>query len=131
MNSERMSSALYIPVAAATAGTASDLFCVNRTGGKAKVVAVDFVADGAVTANDTNYATFTASVGGTSIGAVSTTTTDSGDIADGGVASVALSGAGSNLVADGGAVKVAITKPGTGVAIAGTVQVTLERVRAD
>jgi len=47
------------------------------------------------------------------------------------VASVALSGAGSNLVADGGAVKVAITKPGTGVAIAGTVQVTLERVRAD
>lgn len=131
MNSERMSLALYIPVAAATAGTVSDLFCVNRSGGKAKVVAVDFVADGAVTANDTNYATFTATVGGTSVGAMSTTTAGTGTIADGGVASVALSGAASNLVADGSAVKVAITKPGTGVAIAGTVVVTLERVRAD
>ena len=112
MNSERISLALYVPVAAATAGTDADLYGVNRSGGKAKVVGVDFVADGAVTANDTNYATFTASVGGTSVGAMSTTTTGTGDIAD------------------GGAVKVAITKEASGVAVAGTVVVTLERVRA-
>jgi hypothetical protein len=43
---------------------------------------------------------------------------------------VTLSGAGSNLIADGGAVKVAITKAASGVAVAGTVVVTLERVRA-
>ena len=130
MNSERISLALYVPVAAATAGTDADLYGVNRSGGKAKVVGVDFVADGAVTADDTNYATFTASVGGTSVGAMSTTTTGTGNIADGGVASVTLSGAASNLIADGGAVKVAITKAASGVAVAGTVVVTLERVRA-
>jgi hypothetical protein len=123
--------ALYVPVNSATAGNEDDLYCVNRLGGKAKVSAVDFIADGLVTANDTNYATFTVTVAGTSVATMSTTTTGTGDIADGGVASATLSGAGSNLVAEGGAVKCAITKPGSGVAIAGTVCITLERVRAD
>lgn len=122
---------LYIPLALATADTEGDLFCVNRLGGKAKVAAVDFVADGAVTANDTNYALFTVTVGGTSVATMETTTTGTGDIADGAVASATLSGAGSNLLDDGDAVKCAITKPGTGVAIAGTLAITLERVRAD
>ena len=122
---------LYIPLALATAGTAGDLFCVNRLGGKAKVSAVDFIADGAVTANDSNYALFTVTVGGTSVATMETTTTGTGDISDGGVASATLSGAGSNLVSEGGAVKCAITKPGTGVAIAGTLAITLERVRVD
>jgi hypothetical protein len=123
--------ALYVPVNSATAGNGDDLFCVNRLGGKAKVSAVDFIADGAVTANDSNNATFTCTVAGVSVGAMTTSTTGTGDIADGGVASITLSGAGSNLVAEGGAVKVAITKTGSGVAVAGTVAVTLERVRAD
>lgn len=131
MNSERSACPLYVPVAAATAGTAADLFAISPFSGKAKVARVDFASDGALTADDTNYATLTASVGGTTIGTLSTTTSDSGDIADGGVASLTLTAAGSNLVAEGGAVKIAITKPGTGVAVAGTVSVVFERVRAD
>ncbi len=122
---------LYIPLAIATAATEGDLFCVNRLGGKAKVIAVDYVSDGGVTADNTNNKTFTCTVAGTSVGAMTTNVAGTGDIADGGVASITLSGAGSNLVAEGGAIKIAITKAGSGVAIAGTVAVTLERVRAD
>ena len=131
MNSERSSCALYVPLAAATAGTGADLFAVSPFSGKAKVARVDYVSDGGVTANDTNFATFTATVGGTTIGTLTTETTGSGNIADGGVASLTLTAEGSNLVAEGGAVKVAITKDATGVAIAGTVAVIFERVRAD
>lgn len=130
MNSERMTVQQYIPLAAATAGTAADLHFVHRSGGKAKVVAVDYVSDGGVTANDTNYATLTVTVGGTSLGFFSTTTGGTGNIADGAVESVTLSGAGSNLVDDGGVVKVALTKVSSGVAVSGAVAVTFERVRA-
>lgn len=122
---------LYIPLALATAGTDGDLFCINRLGGKAKVSAVDFIADGTVTANDSNYALFTVTVGGTSVATMQTTTGGTGDVTDGTAASATLSGAGSNLVAEGGVVKCAITKLGSGVAIAGTLAITLERVRVD
>jgi len=121
----------YIPLAAATAGTASDVFVVCGLPGKSKVRAVRYVSDGGVTADDTDYATFTATVDGTTIGAASTTTAGTGDIADGGVAALSLTAAGSNLLAEGEAVKVAITKPGNGVAISGALAVTFERVRAD
>jgi hypothetical protein len=60
-----------------------------------------------------------------------TTTGGTGDVTDGTAASATLSGAGSNLVAEGGVVKCAITKLGSGVAIAGTLAITLERVRVD
>ncbi len=123
---------IYVPVAAATAGTAADLFTVNGMPGQAKIVGCYLVADGAITANDTNYATLTLTVGGTTVGTMSTTiTAGTGDIADGGVASMTLTAAGSNLVGQGEAIKCAITKPGTGVAVAGTVVVALEQVRAD
>ena len=122
---------LYVPVNSATAGNEDDLFCVNRLGGKAQVTAVDYVSNGGVTANNTNNAIFTASVGGVSIGAMTTNVAGTGTIADGGVASITLSAAGTNLVSEGGAVKVAITKGGSGVAVAGTVAVTLQRVRVD
>lgn len=131
MNSERMTVQQYIPLAAATAGTAADLYFTHRLGSKAKVVAVDYLSDGGVTADDTNYATFTATVGGTSVGAMSTTTAGTGDIADGALEAVSVSSAMSNLVADGGVVKVAITKVASGVAISGAVAVSFERVRAD
>ena len=131
MNSERMTPHAYCPVAVATAGTAGDLFVVCGFGGKSVVRRLDFVSDGGVTANNTNNAVFTASVGGTTIGTMTTNVAGTGDIADGGVASMVLTAAASNLVAEGGAVKIAITKGGSGVAIAGQVAVTFERVRAD
>lgn len=131
MNSERSACPLYVPVAAATAGTDANLLAVSPFPGKAKVARVDYASDGGVTADDTDYATFTASVGGTTIGTLTTETTGSGDIADGGVASLSLTAAGSNLVAEGGAVKVAITKTASGVGISGTVSVVFERVAAD
>ena len=130
---DTFTAALYVPVNSATAGNGDELYCINRLGGKAKVSTVDFInaAGSTLTANDSNNATFTCTVAGASVGAMTTSTTGTGDIADGGVASITLSGAGSNLVAEGGAVKVAITKTGSGVAVAGTVAVTLERVRVD
>ena len=131
MNSERMTVQQYIPLAAATAGTAADLFVVYGGNGKAKVARVDYVSDGGITANDTNYATLTVTVAGTSLGSFSTTAAGTGDIADGAVESVTLSGAGSNLVSEGGAVKLAITKVASGVAMSGGIAVTFERVRAD
>lgn len=131
MNSERITVQQYIPLAAATAGTAADMFVVCGMPGKSKVVGVDYVSDGGVTANDTNYATLTVTVADTSIGSFSTTTAGTGDIADGAVEAVTLSGAGSNLVAEGGVVKLAWTKAASGVAVSGAVAVTFERVRAD
>lgn len=131
MNSERMTPHAYCPVAIATAGTAGDLFVVCGFAGKSKVARVDFVSDGGLTANNSNNATFTASVGGTTIGTMVTNVAGTGDIADGGVASMSLTAAGSNLVSEGGAVKIAVTKTGSGVAVVGQVAVTFERVRAD
>jgi hypothetical protein len=131
MNTERAPFPCYIPVAAATAGNAADIFAVSPFLGKSKVARIDYVSDGGVTANNTNYATFTATVAGTTIGTMTTEITGSGDIADGAVESLTLTAAGSNLVAEGGVVKVAITKAASGVAIAGTVSVVFERVAAD
>ena len=131
MNSERMTVNAYCPVAIATAGTDGDLFVVSGFAGKSIVARVDFVADGLLTANNSNNATFTASVGGTTIGTMVTNVAGTGDIADGGVASMSLTAAGSNLVSEGGAVKIAVTKTGSGVAVVGQVAVTFERVRAD
>lgn len=122
---------ILLPVSVATAGTDDDVFCINRLGGKAQVTGVDFIANGQVVAHDTNNKVFTCTVGGVSIGAMTTSTGGTGTIADGGVASITLSAAGSNLVAEGGAVKVAITIGGSGVAVAGTLAVTMQRVRAD
>ena len=122
---------ILVPPGAATAGTDDNLYCINRLGGKAQVVNVDFVANGAITANDSNNATFTVSVGGTSLGSIVTSTGGTGDITDGTNTAISLSAAATNLVAEGGLVKVAITKAGTGVAVKGQVAVTLQRVRVD
>lgn len=122
---------ILLPVSVATAGNSDDVFCINRLGGKSQVTAVDFIANGSVTANDSNNKVFTCTVGGVSIGAMTTSTSGTGDITDGTAASITLSAAGSNLVAEGGVVKVAITIGGSGVAVAGTLAVTMQRVRAD
>ncbi len=131
MNSERMTPHAYCPVAIATAGTDGDLFVVCGFSGKSKVARVDFVADGTLTANNSNHATFTASVGGTTIGTMVTNVAGTGDITDGTTASMTLTAAGANLVSEGGAVKIAVSKAGSGVAVLGQVAVTFERVRAD
>ena len=122
---------VQLPTGVATAGTAGDIYVINRLGGKAKVTNVDFIADTNITANDSNYATFTVTVSGTSLGAIETDTGGTGDVTAGTNEPITLSGAGSNLVAEGGLVKVAITKTGSGVAVKGVCAVTLERVRAD
>jgi hypothetical protein len=122
---------VLVPPGAATAGDPDNLYCLNRLGGKAQVVNVDFVANGAITANDSNNATITVSVGGTSLGSIQTTTGGTGDITDGSNTAITLSDTAANLVAEGGLVKVAITKTGSGVAVKGQVAVTLQRVRVD
>lgn len=122
---------VQLPTGVATAGTDGDIYVINRMGGKAKVTHVDFIADANITANDSNYATFTVSVGGTSLGSIETDTGGTGDVTAGTNEPISLSAAGSNLLADGDSVKVAITKTGTGVAVTGVCAVTIERVRAD
>lgn len=122
---------VQLPTGVATAGTAGDIYVINRLGGKAKVTNVDFIAETNITANDSNNATFTVTVGGTSLGSIQTSTGGTGDVTAGVNEAIALSAAGSNLVAEGGLVKVAITKTGSGVAVKGVCAVTLERVRAD
>lgn len=121
----------YIPIAAATAGTASDVFVAYCGDGKAKLVYLGYLSDGGVTANDTNYATFTATIGGNTVATESTTTADTGDIADGAVESFALSSTGDNLVSQGEAVKVAITKVASGVAVSGAIVAGFRHIRAD
>ncbi len=130
-DNEPICAQILVPPGAATAGDPDNLYCLNRTGGKAQVVNVDFIANGAITANDSNNATITVSVGGTSLGNIQTTTGGTGDISDGSSTAISLSSAAANLVAEGGLVKVAITKTGTGVAVKGQVAVTLQRVRVD
>lgn len=122
---------VQLPTGVATAGTDGDIYVINRLGGKAKVTNVDFIAEADITANDSNYATLTVTVDGTSLGSIETDTGGTGDVTAGTNEPITLSGAGSNLVAEGGLVKVAITKAGTGVAVTGVCAVTLERVRAD
>jgi hypothetical protein len=122
---------VQLPTGVATAGDPGDIYVINRLGGKAKVANVDFIADTNITANNSNNATFTVTVSGTSLGSIQTTTGGTGDITAGVNEPITLSGAGSNLVAEGGLVKVAITKTGTGVAVKGVCAVTIERVRAD
>ena len=123
--------AVQLPTGVATANTAGDIYVINRLGGKAKVTHVDFIPEANITANDTNNATFTVSVSGTSLGTIVTSTSGTGDVVAGTNEPIALSAAASNLIADGGLVKVAITKGGSGVAVKGVCAVTIERVRAD
>lgn len=122
---------VQLPTGVATAGTAGDVYVINRLGGKAKVSNVDFIADTAITANNSNNATFTVSVGGVSLGTIVTTTAGTGDVTAGVNEPIALSAEGSNLLAEGGLAKIAITKTGSGVAVKGVVAVTLQRVRVD
>ena len=130
-SNEFHTASVQLPTGVATAGTDGDVYVINRLGGKAKVTNVDFIAEAAITANNTNNATFTVSVSGTTLGSIVTNVAGTGDVTAGVNEVIALSGAGSNLVADGGLVKVAITKASSGVAVKGVCAVTLQRVRAD
>jgi len=130
-SNEMHTATVQLPTGVATAGTAGDIYVINRLGGKAKVVNVDFIADAAITANNSNNATFTVSVGGTSLGSIVSTVAGTGDITAGVNEPITLSAAGSNLLSEGGIAKVAITKAGSGVAVTGVCAVTLQRVRAD
>ena len=129
-DNELYTSVVQLPTGVATAGTAGDIYVINRLGGKAQVTNVDFIPEAAITANDSNNVTFTVTVGGVSLGTIVTSTSGTGDCVAGTNEPIALSGAGSNLAAEGGLVKVALTKAGSGVAVKGVCAVTLQRVRA-
>ena len=131
MNNEIKGMSQYIPIAAATAGTPATVLLTYVGDGKAELVYLGFTAIGAVTANDTNYATFTATIGATTVATESTTTSDTGDIAAFATESLVLSSTGDATLSQGESVKVVISKIASGVAISGSLVAGFRRVRAD
>ena len=131
MNNEIKGMQQYIPIAAATAGTPSTVLLTYAGDGKAELVYLGFAAIGAVTAHDTNYATFTATIGATTVATESTTTSDTGDIAAFATEPLVLSSTGDATLSQGESVKVVISKVASGVAITGALVAGFRRVRAD
>lgn len=131
MNNEIKGMQQYIPIAAATAGTPATVLLTYVGDGKAELVYLGFAAIGAVTSNDTNYATFTATIGATTVATESTTTSDTGDIAAFATEPLVLSSTGDATLSQGESVKVVISKVASGVAITGALVAGFRRVRAD
>jgi hypothetical protein len=91
------------------------------------VTSVSFVADTAVTADDTNYGVLTVKIGSTTIGTL-TTNLAQGNIAAGDVVDLTISG--DLSLASGGVMSVTKTYAGSGAALSGVVAVQCIEMRA-
>ena len=123
-----------LSTAVATAGTADDLFVGwPDASNDAYLVAAVYAADDAVTANDTNFATVTISVGSTTLCSFTTETSASGgtgNIATSTPVIFSISNPKSALVKTTAPVKIAVTKDGSGVALTGRITLQFQPVRA-
>jgi len=83
-----------------------------------RIVGAGIIQKGTVTANDTNYGTYSIKNGATVMAAASTTTTDLGSLTKDIAYPLTLSATPANLTFEAGdAISVAITKTGTGVVV--------------
>lgn len=119
-----MSSPSYQVIALPRVGTAAAgadeiaRYGVNASPVSVVLTSLSFVADTAVTANDTNYGVLTVKIAGTTI-ATLTTNVAQGNIAAGDVVDLTMSG---NLtMAPGDVISVTKTYAGTGAALSGIV----------
>lgn len=99
----------------------------NTTANSLKFVRGFFVDSAGVTANDTNFITFSAELNSVEVMSEATTTTDLGNItAD---VPIALAQTSGSLLAPGELCELKLTEGGTGVAIAGVVTLQFAAVR--
>lgn len=120
----------------ASTATADTLVWANPFDFAVEIVAARYIANGTITADNTNFATLqvktqNAAAGATAVAAaLSTTITDSGNIATDIAEAFTLTPA-NVQVPVGGNIKVAITKPGSGVIVrSGIIMVRIRRIGA-
>lgn len=112
------------PVVAPLAGsgtTTADYIVGNPLDVGLSLDSLVFIDDAGITANDTNYATISVELDGVEVATISTTTTDSGNIAADTPKVISVSNANLLAAAAGGKINFKLAKAGTGVAVAGRV----------